>query len=69
MPRVLPVMALDIMYGCDVKSHKRLFQLASASEETGCSVSRTLPAHAISITVGMKPPGQCNLHGCAASTP
>lgn len=42
--------ALDIMYGCDVKSHKRLFQLAAASEETGCFVSRTLPAHAISVT-------------------
>jgi hypothetical protein len=41
---------LDIMYGCDVRSRKGLFQLGCASEETGCSVSRTLPAHAISVT-------------------
>lgn len=38
------------MYGCDVRSRKGLFQLACAREETGCSVSRTLPAHAISVT-------------------
>ena len=38
------------MYGCDVRSRKGLFQLACAREETGYSVSRTLPAHAISVT-------------------
>ena len=40
----------DILSGCDVKLHKRLFHLALVSEETGCSVSRTLLAHAISVT-------------------
>jgi hypothetical protein len=42
--------SLDIMYGCDVKLHRRLFHLTLTSKENRCSVSRTLLAHAISVT-------------------